>query len=139
MTDESSAIDRPHLASVASAFGLRLVVLFGSRARGRPRPDSDFDIAVAGCPQSRFWELSDALQDAMPAGATLDLVRLEEADPLFRHEILRRAELLYGDPDLFCEYRAFAFRDFVDSADLFALERTLLRKKLARLKETLGA
>jgi len=37
------------------------------------------------------------------------------------------------------EYRAFAFRDFVDSGDLRALERRLSEKKLERIKEILGA
>ncbi|GAB4471894.1 MAG: hypothetical protein OHK0044_15280 [Burkholderiaceae bacterium] len=139
MTDLAPPLDRKRLAETAAGFGLRLVVLFGSHARGRQRPDSDCDVAVAGCPRQRFWELNDALQEALTGSALLDLVRLEDADPLFRQEIMRDAVLLYGDPDLFCEYRAFAYRDFVDSADLFELERTLLRRKLARLKETLGA
>ena len=58
----------------------------------------------------------------------LDMARIESAGALFRHEIMRVAILLYGDPDLFCEYRAYAYRDFVDSADLLALEETLFLK-----------
>lgn len=130
---------RERLAAVAPDFGIRLAVLFGSRARGQARPDSDWDIAVAGCPPSRFWELNERLQDVLSDGTVPDLVRLEDADALLRQEIMHDAVLLYGDPDLFCEYRAFAFRDFVDSADLFALEHALLRKKLARIKERLHA
>lgn len=132
-------IDRRGLAAVAADFGLRLVVLFGSRARGRARPDSDWDIAVAGCSSQHYWALYGALQGTLTERAMLDLVRLESADALFRYEIMRDAVLLYGNPDLFCEYRAFAYRDFVDSADLFALEARLLRRKLARLKERLDA
>ncbi|MCG6867598.1 MAG: hypothetical protein LJE91_02380 [Gammaproteobacteria bacterium] len=47
---------------------------------------------------------------------------------------MQSGRLLDGDPDLFCEYRAYAYRDFVDSADLFALEQTLFEKKMARIK-----
>jgi predicted nucleotidyltransferase len=137
--DGQIPMDGQRLSAVSAQFGLRLVLLFGSAARGQARPDSDCDIAVAGCPPDRFWDLSVALQATIRGGAQLDLVRLEPADPLFRYEILRDAVLLYGDPDLFCEFRAFAFRDFHDSASLFALERTLLRKKLARIKERLRA
>jgi hypothetical protein len=65
--------------------------------------------------------------------------RAADADPLFRWEIMDRATLLYGDLDEFLEYRAFAYRDFVDSADLRALERTLSDYKLERIRERLRA
>lgn len=139
MTLNPLSIDHERIAAVAARFGLRLMVLFGSRARGRARPESDVDVAVAGCPPARLWELNGALQDVLSDGVMLDLVRLEDADALFRHEIMHDAVILHGDPDLFCEYRAFAFRDFVDSAGLFALEHVLLRRKLAWLKERLHA
>ena len=45
--------------------------------------------------------------------------------------------LLWGDPVLFSEYRAYAYRDFTDAADLFALERALFAKKMKRLEEEL--
>jgi hypothetical protein len=52
---------------------------------------------------------------------------------------MERATLLFGDVDEFLEYRAFAYRDFVDSADLRALERTLSDYKLKRIRERLRA
>lgn len=134
----SIPIDRERLAAISDRFGVRLAVLYGSHARRRPPPgpESDVDIAVLGCPRDRFWEYFRTLSDI--AGHTeTDLVRLEDADALFRYEIMQQAVLLYGDPDIFCEYRAFAFRDFTDSADLFALERALFQKKMAHLRAAL--
>jgi predicted nucleotidyltransferase len=125
-------IDRERLSKVAQNLGLRMVVLFGSMVKGGlpPGPDSDVDVAVLGCPRGRFWECWSALEETIP-GNSLDLALLEAADPLFRHEIMSRAELLWGDPDLFYEYRAYAYRDFVDSADLRALEQRLFQRKMA--------
>lgn len=129
-------IDRQSLSSVSRSFGIRLVVLFGSRAKGRPepRPESDVDIAIHGCPRERYWDCYKAINEAISV-AELDLVRLEEADPLFRDEIMQSGVLLDGDPDFFFEFRAYAYKDFVDSADLFTLEETLFRKKMQRLGE----
>lgn len=130
--------DKKQLAAAAQDYGLRLVVLYGSRAEGRAMPDSDLDIAIMGCPNERFWDCYDALGEVFSSvSLNLDLVRLESADALFRHEIMRVAVLLYGDPDLFYDYRAYAYRDFVDSADLFALEAGLSRKKMARIEKQL--
>ena len=132
------AYDPERLAQVAQAMGLRLVVLFGSRAKGSPppAPESDVDIAVLGMPEARLWDGFGALYEVFP-DHPLDVVRLENADPLFRHEILHKGILLWGDPILFSEYRAYAYRDFTDAADLFALQRALFAKKMKRLEETL--
>lgn len=131
-------IDKKRLAEVARRLGLRLVVLYGSHATRRPEPspESDVDIAVLGCHADKFWECYMALSEAL-GPLPLDMVRIEDADALFRHEIMRAAILLYGDPDLFCEYRAYAYRDFVDSADLLALEEALFQRKMAHIKERL--
>jgi predicted nucleotidyltransferase len=136
--DTMLTVDDKMLTTAAQELGLRLVVLFGSHARQRPKPgpESDIDIAVYGCPRERYWDCLEALSKAFDGGE-LDLVRLEDADPLFRQEIMERGIRLHGDPDLFYEMRAYAYRDFVDSADLRALEKTLFEKKMARLDQAL--
>ncbi len=49
------------------------------------------------------------------------------------------SELVNADALEHLEYRAFAFRDFVDSADLRALERHLFDRKMALVRERLRA
>lgn len=135
--------DQAALESASRRLGLRRVVLFGSHATAEPAPgpDSDVDVAVSHTgprDRSAFWELHDALGEVFP-GRPLDLVFFEDADPLFRWEIVRHGVLLYGDPLDYLEYRAFALRDFVDSADLRALERVLFEKKMAFIRRRLSA
>jgi len=132
------------LAEAAKLLGLRLVVAFGSRAGGElpPRAGSDLDVAVlrnanAGARNS-FLDCYRALAEVF-AEASLDLSFLDTADPLFRHEIMRQGVLLHGDPDLFADYRSYAYRDFVDSWDLRDLEQALFRKKMAYLQAELAS
>lgn len=130
--------DKERLAAASHRLGLRLVVLYGSHATHRPEPtpESDVDIAVLGCQADKFWDCYMALSEMLDKHS-LDMVRIEDADALFRHEIMRAGILLYGDLDLFYEYRAYAYRDFVDSADLLAIEETLFQRKMAHIKEHL--
>ncbi|MBI5312688.1 MAG: nucleotidyltransferase domain-containing protein [Methylocystis sp.] len=52
-------------AALARTYGERLerAVLFGSRARGDARPDSDYDVAVFLREQEGFWQESGRLAE----------------------------------------------------------------------------
>ncbi len=112
-------LDRSHLREVCTRLAVRLLVLFGSRATGRPVPcaDSDVDLALALLdPRERrsIREYRSAVAELLPEAA-LDVVLLHDADPLFRWEIMGDSVLLWGEPQDYLELRAFAYRDFVDS------------------------
>jgi predicted nucleotidyltransferase len=65
--------------------GAQRILLFGSLAEGRARPDSDLDLAVGGLAADRYFA---ALAEAMRlAECPVDLVRLEEASDSLRERI----------------------------------------------------
>ena len=67
------------------------VYLFGSVARGAPRPGSDIDIGVlprTTLPRGKLAALREALEEA-PIVARVDLVDLSEVRPAFRQAVLR--------------------------------------------------
>ena len=129
--------DAAALSTAAGRLGLRLVVRFGSRAAGAvppPRDESDVDVAVLADPARRVTlpELAHALAPAFP-GLDLDVAILNDADPVFLDEVFRRCDLLWGDPLLFAEREAHAYRAFMETADLRALERAVWRRLLDTL------
>lgn len=76
----------------------RRVLLFGSRASGKARPRSDFDLGVMGdepLPLEDFYAIEDQL-DALPTLYKIDWVDLNRASPRFRERALRQTETLYG-------------------------------------------
>jgi predicted nucleotidyltransferase len=102
---------------IAADADVRFAFLFGSRAGGRPRPDSDWDLAVY---------LSDALHPAQRATARdrivaalepeypVDLVVLNEAPPLLAHRAIQGERVLMRDEPAFVR---FAVRTLAASGD----------------------
>ncbi|MBI4669764.1 MAG: nucleotidyltransferase domain-containing protein [Elusimicrobia bacterium] len=120
---------------------IKLLLLFGSRATGRPAPspDSDFDLAVLDN-QKWSWKRYETIRGKLSTifkDEILDIVSLNDADPLFRLEITSRCKLLYGEPLFFYEYKTFAYRDYWDKESILNLENVLMNKKLEKLRAKL--
>ena len=74
------------------------VFLIGSRANGRARPRSDFDLGVIGpesLPLKTFYEIEDALEN-LPTLYRIDWVDLNGVSDRFRRIALSEGKVLYG-------------------------------------------
>ena len=84
------------LAALARKYGARRLVLFGSRARGDNRYNSDIDLAVYGMPrekQGSFWMDCEEL----PTLLKFDIVHIHEGmNPAFLQNIERDGVTLYA-------------------------------------------
>jgi uncharacterized protein len=110
---------KSQLADLPDQFaGLRLLVLFGSLARGRATPASDADLGVL-C-EGAFDV--DALYLAIAPLLRIhhvDLVDLRRAPPLLAFEIARSGSLIFErTPGIFREFQSLAYRRYCDSAHL---------------------
>jgi len=78
---------------LVARFGAERVVLFGSIARGESQGRLDIDLAVAGVSRDRELGAIALLGDE--AGCSVDLVRLEDANPRLAAAIERDGIVLY--------------------------------------------
>jgi len=122
-------INPKKLQKIVRQYGLRLLLLFGSRAQDKALPKSDFDIAYfAGRPLS-LEEESRLIVDLGPAVGSdnIDLVDLKKAPPLLLYAITQNARVLYAENQmLFPELASYAFKRYVESKLLFELKRQFL-------------
>jgi len=73
------------------------IFLFGSRAAGKARPRSDFDVGSYGdepLPLKTFFAIEDIFDD-LPTLYKIDWVDLNRANPEFRARAMKDIEILY--------------------------------------------
>ena len=127
-----------HLAE--SVPGVSTLLVFGSRASGSPRPDSDLDVGVlpnSDDPQARRRlqsQLAVALADLAPEGR-VDVVLMDEVTDLLRQRILETGRVLIcRDPAAFQDLRVRTMREYGDREWARRLMRTAQRQRLERGK-----
>jgi predicted nucleotidyltransferase len=79
------------------ALDLRRVFLFGSRARGDAREDSDIDLAFDHRSPASVWaDFVNTMREQAPTLLDVDLIDLAQATPELRARILAEGKLLHG-------------------------------------------
>ncbi len=115
--------------------GVRLLVVFGSAARGREHASSDVDVGVLfdggeGEVQGRYAARLEAVAPAVEADRPVDLVLLDEADPLLLREVaLDGRPIFEAEPGTFEEFRIRAIKRYLDTAWLREIEARVLRER----------
>jgi predicted nucleotidyltransferase len=99
----------------------RLIVLFGSTARGTASARSDLDLAVLPAEGAAEMDVVHVTAEVvrLTHHNEVDVVDLRRADPLLAMQIAESGRLLYAhDPSEFTEFRSLAFRRYVDTEKL---------------------
>lgn len=147
MPPELPEVLRPgsqHLRQLPRQHGLRLVVLFGSRATGTAHEKSDFDLAVSGLRGvvhgSEHLSASEAnalrrlhaeLQHLLQT-SRVDLVLLDRASPLLAHHVVRDGITLYeAEPGEFARFCVRAVQRKEDSRPFAEAQRRYLAQRFS--------
>jgi predicted nucleotidyltransferase len=121
------------LAPIAKRFGLRLIVLFGSVARGKTNAESDVDLAVLAMRLLTFEERLEVWSALSPLfSVDVDLAVLNHADSLLGFEVACSGKVLFENKLYAWEdWKSYAFRQYWDTEKF----RDDLRKYVSRRAE----
>lgn len=129
-------LDEQILRAAEEIPGISVLAVFGSRARGTHRPDSDLDVAVLpenGDPQIRRRlqvRVAVALADLAPEGQ-VDVVILDEATDVLRQRVMETGRVLIcRDPEAWKELRVRTMREYGDREWARRLFRQAQRRRL---------
>jgi len=116
---------------------VKFAYLFGSRARGQDGPLSDTDVAVyldrRVKPNTYRLKLMEALAKILKRD-DLDLVILNQAPPLLRHEIIKYGRTLKEDAARRIPFEAEAMQVYLDTAHLRRVQRIALAESIRKGK-----
>ncbi len=116
--------------------GIKLLILFGSKATRTSHSKSDTDIAVFADHKLTVKEKSDLgkiIQDKFKYNEDeIDIVDLAVASPLLRYEVAKKGKLLYGTKFDFIRFRVLAWKIYCDTAKF-------RRARTEHLKHTINA
>lgn len=116
-------------AGLLRELGVELLVVFGSRARGTASASSDIDVGLLFAP-GRSRDSVEDVRDAFEDRDRLDLVSLDDADPLLLREAAVDGRPLFeSGPGVFEEFRVRALKRYWDTAWLRRLEADALRAR----------
>ena len=127
----SLKINKKEIEKIAQKYNLEMILLFGSQVNGRAKFDSDVDIAYSAqklLPTNEKIDLNNDLCDFFKKDI-VDQVDIKNANPLLLYEISQNSKLIFGKEIDYLEFRAFAFRNYIDSESLFNLEKLLIKKR----------
>ena len=115
------SLDEEIPRAVRDLSGIAVLVVFGSRAQGTQRPDSDLDVAVLpDTDDSRARrhlqaDLAVALAQLAPEGR-VDVILIDEAPVDLRQAIMESGRVLLNrDPEAWKELRVRTMREYGDS------------------------
>jgi predicted nucleotidyltransferase len=132
-----SRTQQEELESIRQRHGLRLIVAFGSRVKGRMHDGSDLDLGVLAeaYPESPGRMLANLAPDldAVFPGITVDVAVLNGADPLLLGEVSDACQLLAGAASDLQEFRMYAFKVRQDHQQWLELEALVNERRLAAL------
>ena len=93
--DQTLKEKRDEILKVAASHGARDVRVFGSRARGEGRPDSDLDLLVTLDEHASLLDIVAIKQDLEDLlGCKVDVVTEDAISPYIREEVVRQAIVL---------------------------------------------
>ena len=132
--------EKQQLNKIAKKYNLKLLLLFGSQTdKESLHQESDFDIAYLSQKELDIQKQVQLNCDLMKIfnSDKIDMVNLKKANPLLRYEIAKKNELLFGNMLDFLEFKARAFRIYVESESLFNLENRLIKRRQKLLEQSI--
>ena len=132
--------EKETIAKIGEKFNLKLIIIYGSYAKGIHKKKSDLDIAILGKKPIDFkteLEIYSALSQVFGDNKEreLDVKFLHKVDSFFRYQAMKDAVLIYGNLYDFNIFKIYAIRCYQENQKLRELKDYLIKKRQKHLEK----
>jgi len=134
--NKKSALHREnasHFEEITKKFSIYFLLLFGSKAEGTDRPESDVDIAVyADHVLSEEEKVNLAFELSLILKTeNIDLVDIKSAPPILKRKIFENYKILYlKEPFIFYQVEISSLKEYDESKILYEMRDERLKEFL---------
>lgn len=127
---------REEIKKIAKKYNLKLILLFGSRVKGKTHKESDVDLAFL--PEEKISFRQGILLNTEFCNIfgtdRIDTVNLREANPLLLKQILDNCRVLFQkSPQIFSIFEAQVLQKYQEAAPLFKMREEKLKELIKSL------
>ncbi|MDP3696928.1 MAG: nucleotidyltransferase domain-containing protein [Candidatus Taylorbacteria bacterium] len=123
--------------NLAHKYGLNLVLLFGSQAKGQTHKESDVDVAYVPEKSLDFnqecylnYEFTNIFRQDR-----VDTVDIKKAPPLLMYAVFDHPQILFQlDDKIFSIYQAYAFKRYIEAKPIFEERSRRLQKYVNNIR-----
>jgi predicted nucleotidyltransferase len=128
-------VDTDVLDKFARENNIAMILLFGSRANGKHREDSDLDLGLLFTDNGyNYKAIVRELMKIFP-GVTLDIVVLNKSDPLLNFQVISNYEILYcPEREVFLQFYTETVKKYNDMQKIFKLADNYLENFIGGMK-----
>jgi len=140
MREKTGQIDISHIENLVPSFrddpGIVLAYLFGSYAAGNATNLSDVDIAILLAPDVPSEKYLDyrvqyfSLAEKNFRDDRIDIVVLNSAPPLLKHEAIKGALLFERSPEARVQFEVDVQRKYLDLKSFYAIDAAYMRQRM---------
>lgn len=120
--------------TIAQNYGLELILLFGSRVKGRIHKESDFDLAYVSGKKLDFeqeYHLNYEFTKVFKYDQ-VDTVDIKKASPLLLNQIFKDHQILFClDIKTYHRYKIYSVKCYIEATPLFKLRNELVNRYFA--------
>jgi len=127
-------IDSAKINKIAQKYNIKMLLLFGSRAKKSFKKESDFDVAYS-TENILSLEVENNLSFDLSfifKSENIDLVNLRKASPLMLKQVAENSVILYQEnKSVFNEFFLYAINIYNEAKVLFKMREEYLSRKIA--------